>query len=71
MSLSSLTRKESYGACSVSNPCLLGKNPDLRGSEVFDSVINFNGHIKAVTRALEEYRKESNVETPAAAASSA
>ncbi|KAI0304373.1 peroxiredoxin Q [Multifurca ochricompacta] len=36
--------------------------------DVFDSVINFNGHIKAVTRALEEYRSQSKPADAAAAA---
>ncbi|KAI0284039.1 peroxiredoxin Q [Russula aff. rugulosa BPL654] len=36
--------------------------------EVYDSVINFSGHIKSISRALEEYRKASNpAETPVAA----
>ncbi|KAI9443265.1 thioredoxin-like protein [Lactarius indigo] len=36
--------------------------------DVYDSVINYNGHIKAVTRALEEYRrKEVSSDAPAAA----
>jgi peroxiredoxin Q/BCP len=49
-------------------PCLLSNFLNLRYSEVFDSVINFNGHIKAVSRALEEYRKASKpAETPTAA----
>ena len=37
-------------------PCLLGNFLNLRYSEVFDSVINFSGHVKAVSRALEEYK---------------
>ncbi len=28
------------------------------GRDVFDSVLNYNGHIKAVSRALEEYRSK-------------
>ncbi|KAH9080491.1 thioredoxin-like protein [Lactarius deliciosus] len=38
--------------------------------DVFDSVINYNGHIKAVTRALEEYRKGVHSDAPAAAGTS-
>ncbi|KAH9042081.1 peroxiredoxin Q [Lactarius pseudohatsudake] len=35
--------------------------------DVYDSVINYNGHIKAVTRALEEYRsKGAHSDAPAA-----
>jgi thioredoxin-dependent peroxiredoxin len=53
----------------LSNPWV---NSDSWCSEVFDSVINFNGHIKAVSRALEEYRKASEPgEAPAAAATGA
>jgi len=37
--------------------------------ETFDSVMNFNGHIKAVSRALEQYRdKDAGKPEPAAAA---
>jgi len=36
--------------------------------DVFDSVINFNGHIKAVSRALEEYKNAGEPADTAAAA---
>jgi thioredoxin-dependent peroxiredoxin len=39
---------------------------DHRCSETFDSVMNFNGHIKAVSRALEQYRAK-DAGQPAAA----
>jgi hypothetical protein len=29
---------------------------DPRRREMFDSMINFNGHVKAVSRALEQYK---------------
>jgi hypothetical protein len=32
---------------------------DPRRSDVFDSVVNFNGHVKAVSRALEQYKAAS------------
>ena len=31
---------------------------DVCRSDVFDSVLNYNGHVKAVTRALSEYRSK-------------
>lgn len=39
--------------------------------DVFDSVINYNGHIKAVTQALEEYRSKGVPADAAAAETSA
>jgi hypothetical protein len=41
---------------------------DSRHSEMFDSMMNFNGHVKAVSRALEQYKDASK---PAAAAAEA
>ena len=50
------------------SPCLLSKILTFVRSEVFDSVINFNGHIKAVSRALEDYKNTGKpVETAAPA----
>jgi hypothetical protein len=40
----------------------------LRRSDVFDSVINFNGHIKAISKALEDHKNDIKAGgTPAAA----
>jgi hypothetical protein len=36
---------------------------------VFDSVINFNGHIKAVSKALEDYKNKGQSADAATAAS--
>ena len=57
MSLSSLTRRESYGQC-ICFELLEGPNVvhDPRCREMFDSMMNFNGHVKAVSRALEQYK---------------
>ena len=54
---SSLTHRVSYGECICFE---LLEDPrvdhDPRRSEMFDSMMNFNGHVKAVSRALEQYK---------------
>ena len=52
----------SYGECICFE--LLEVDHDPRRSEMFDSMINFNGHVKAVSRALEQYK---DADKPAAA----